>query len=199
MLFFSLVVSLSLRYNLSIVITQMVNVPNVNNKTTVDVSFCPIENATNFIDASMTMSNANHVSERNQTESVFLLIHGSISEFYFVLLLKTFHFVSHLGHWHPKWQREVSMVAEITGYHSVVILLGLHCAANAGRCVGAEIWRQIHFMQWNIFVGHSIVDHTMGNRCGRRIWSDCHSSADGIVSRSIVSIDISIFGRMGPD
>lgn len=74
MLFFSLVVSLSLRHNLPIVLTQMVNVPNVSNKTdTVDVSFCPIQNTTNFLGTSLEIStNTSAAAEQLQNVTVFV-------------------------------------------------------------------------------------------------------------------------------
>lgn len=74
MLFFSLVVSLSLRYNLSIVLTQMVYMPNVSDKSdTVDVSFCPIQNTTNFLGTSLSISaNTSKAAEQHLNDTVFV-------------------------------------------------------------------------------------------------------------------------------
>lgn len=45
----------------------MVNVPNVNNKSTVDVSFCPVEHTTShFIEA----ANASAASEPHENKTV---------------------------------------------------------------------------------------------------------------------------------
>lgn len=162
MLFFSLVVSLSLRHNLPIVLTQMVNVPNVSNKTdTVDVSFCPIQNTTNFLGTSLEIS-TNTSAAAEQLQNVTVFVHKIL----WTVQDQTSHnsFNAHRqqisgrnGRPRFQWSQKLQgIILSSVGYtfrtiqsssrswyffFSLQVLLGLRALAVAGRCFGTEIRR----------------------------------------------------------